>query len=167
MRSSLSFVFALATCAIMFICPLAMSQEAPSVVAPKDVDQALFREVAGELRCPTCTGLSVLDSDATFSVQIKNEVKEQLAKGKSEKEILKFFTERYGPWILRSPPVEGVNAFAWVIPISALIVGPFLIWFFVGRGRKQQLEIPVRKTENIVAELKNKLAKIGIEEDFQ
>ncbi|MCX6126019.1 MAG: cytochrome c-type biogenesis protein CcmH [Proteobacteria bacterium] len=109
------------------------------------IDQNLYRDVAGELRCPTCTGLSVLDSDAPFSVQIKNQVKEQLSGGKSEKEILKFFVDRYGPWILRSPPVAGVNALAWIVPIFSMIVGPLLIWMVLGRRRAQ---LPRSKTSN-------------------
>lgn len=121
------------------------------------VDQMQFRDVAGDLRCPTCTGLSVLDSDATFSVQIKNEVKEQLAAGKSRDEILKFFVTRYGPWILRAPPAEGVNALAWVVPISALIVGPIAIWFVLGRRRRVRDVHFGRSTEVIVEELKRRL----------
>ena len=64
-------------------------------------NKEFFKDVAGELRCPTCTGLSVLDSDASFSVQIKDQVDEQIKEGKSKDEILSFFVERYGPWILK------------------------------------------------------------------
>jgi cytochrome c-type biogenesis protein CcmH/NrfF len=95
-----------------------------------------FRDVAADLRCPTCTGISVLDSDAPFSVQIKNEVKDQLAAGKGKSEILRFFTDRYGPWILREPPKEGINLWAWIIPGGILLLGPFLIWYFVWNYRQ-------------------------------
>ena len=82
-----------------------------------------FRDVAEGLRCPTCTGLSVLESDAKFSTQIKDEVQEQLDKGRSKDEIYKFFVERYGPWILREPPKEGFNFFTWAFPIGLLVFG--------------------------------------------
>ena len=112
-----------------------------SAVDRKDivVDQDQFRDVAEDLRCPTCTGLSVLDSDAAFSIQIKNEVKVQMSQGKQKDEILKFFTERYGPWILRAPPTEGVHIWAWILPVTALLFGSFAIFFFVWR-RKPSLE---------------------------
>lgn len=118
-----------------------------------------FRDVANDLRCPTCTGLSVLDSDAAFSVQIKNEVKEQLAAGKAKDEILSFFTERYGPWILRAPPKQGVHLLAWVLPIAALIFGPLLIWFFVWtrRDSRPDDEGVTRSVESIVVEMNQKL----------
>lgn len=123
------------------------------------VDDHQFRDVAGDLRCPTCTGLSVLDSDASFSVQIKNEVKEQMVAGKSKDEILKFFTERYGPWILRAPPREGFHLFAWLVPIAFLILGPILIWLTVWSRRQQVVtdEVVTRSTEDIVAEMQQKL----------
>ena len=123
------------------------------------VDQDLYREVAGELRCPTCTGLSVLDSEATFSVQIKNQVKEQLAQGRKHDEILKFFVDRYGPWILRAPPVQGVNALAWLVPVGLLIVGPLLIWMLVWRRKPTLNAELVRSTEDIVQEMKASLEK--------
>lgn len=124
-----------------------------------------FRDVANELRCPTCTGLSVLDSDAAFSTQIRDIVKEQVAAGKSKPEILKYFTERYGPWILRMPPTAGFNALAWALPLGLLLLGPPLVWFFVWRKRKVVSTMGVRGAEDIVAEMNTQLmalrAKLG------
>lgn len=139
--------------------------QVPAENKPLPVNQDEYRDVAGQLRCPTCTGLSVLDSDAPFSVQIKNEVKEQLVQGKSEKDILKFFQDRYGPWILRSPPVAGVNALAWIIPIASMLLGPVLIWFFIGRRRTSlqahaRSRETVRSTESIVVEMKERLESL-------
>jgi cytochrome c-type biogenesis protein CcmH/NrfF len=117
-----------------------------------------FVDVAKELRCPTCTGLSVLESDAKFSVQIKDIVKEQVEQGKSKDEILKYFTERYGPWILRAPPKTGFNVLAWALPIGVLILGPLLVWFFVWRKRKVVSTQGVRSTDAILAEMHDRLA---------
>jgi cytochrome c-type biogenesis protein CcmH len=107
-----------------------------SKIKPEDIDQLLFNEIAKELRCPTCVGLSILDSDAPFSNQIKDEVRQQLAQGKSRDEIMAFFTERYGPWILRVPPDTGINLLAWAIPTAMLALGPIVIWFFFWRRRR-------------------------------
>ena len=122
--------------------------------------QLKFKDVAGGLRCPTCTGLSVLDSDAKFSVQIKDEVREQLAKGKNKEQILEFFTERYGPWILREPPSEGVNMLAWVIPILILVLGPLGIWFFLWRNLKTVPSYGVRRSDEIIREMKLSVDKL-------
>lgn len=133
--------------------PLALAQQ------PRFADDE-FRDVAGELRCPTCTGLSVLDSDAQFSVQIKDEVKKQLAQGKSKQEILDFFTERYGPWILREPPKSGVNLVAWWLPIALLILGPLGVWFYVWRRPVAVPTYGVRSTAEILREMETELARL-------
>ena len=135
------------------------------IAKPRDdlkVEDHTFRDVAGDLRCPTCTGLSVLDSDASFSIQIKNEVKEQLAAGKSKDEILNFFTDRYGPWILRVPPKEGVHVFAWIIPIAVLILGPIIIWLTVWsrRRRFRTDELVTRTVDDVVTEMHEKLEQL-------
>lgn len=124
-----------------------------------------YRDVAAALRCPTCTGVSVLDSDASFSVQIKNEVKQQLAAGKHKNEIIKFFTDRYGPWILREPPKEGVHMWAWILPTSLLLLGPILIWYFVWSRRSQQpsdgiSDVVPLSLEEIVSQMQKKLAQL-------
>ena len=119
-----------------------------------------FREAAKELRCPTCTGLSVLESDAAFSVQIKDIVREQVEAGKSKDEILKYFTTRFGPWILRSPPVSGFNLLAWALPLGMLIFGPPLIWFFIWRKRRVVNTVGVRPDAEIVREMQERLAHL-------
>lgn len=119
-----------------------------------------FRDVANGLRCPTCTGISVLESDAPFSVQIKNQVKEQMDKGKSREEILQFFVERYGPWILREPPKQGFHILAWAVPVIILVMGPLLVWFFVWRHRVVMDSYGVRSAEVIVAEMEQQLEQM-------
>lgn len=123
-----------------------------------------FRDVARDLRCPTCVGLSVLESDAPFSKQIKDEVTSQLKAGKSHEEILSFFTERYGPWILRAPPKTGVSILAWAIPLVVLLAGPLAVWFFVWRRRKNLggLEA-VKPLEEILAEWNRDINNLKIQ----
>lgn len=124
------------------------------------VDEFKFKDVAGELRCPTCTGLSVLDSEAQFSVQIKDEVKKQLAQGKNKEEILAFFTERYGPWILREPPKEGFNYVAWAVPVALLILGPLGVWFFIWRRPVKVATHGVRAADSILKEMEVELGRM-------
>ena len=126
----------------------------------KEEQQDAFKAIAGELRCPTCTGLSVLESDAAFSIQIRNIVAEQMQAGKDKQEILDFFEERYGPWILRSPPKKGFNLIAWLVPIAALFLGPFFVWFFVWRKRKVIATFGVRSNDAIISEMEEKLATL-------
>ena len=122
--------------------------------------QDQFRDVASDLRCPTCVGLSVLESDAPFSKQIKDEVTNQLKAGKSHEDILTFFTERYGPWILRVPPKTGVSVLAWAIPLAVLLTGPLAVWFLVWRRRDNLGGVEaVKPLEEILAEWNRDITK--------
>lgn len=124
-------------------------------------EKTKYQEIAEQLRCPTCQNLPVLSSDAPFSLQIKNLVKEKVKEGKSEKEVVDFFTERYGAWILREPPKKGINLIAWVFPLVLLVVGPVLVWFFVWRRRKTVSSFGVRTTEALIEEFYSEVNRLG------
>ena len=155
--------------ALLFLGMLALSVEAqiqPRSIDDTSLNQDVFKDVAADLRCPTCTGISVLDSDAPFSVQIKNEVKQQLSEGKSRSQILEFFTDRYGPWILREPPKEGVHLWAWIVPLGFLLFGPLAVWYFFWRRSSSQdstgesLEFVPVTVEDVVAQMQVELEKM-------
>ena len=119
-----------------------------------------YREVADQLRCPTCNGVSVLQSDAPFSQQIKLIVGQKVRQGESQETIVDYFTDRYGYWIRREPPMEGMHMMAWIPPIAMLILGPFFIWFFFWRRRRSLPHVPVRSAEDILAEMDTRLAEL-------
>ena len=100
----------------------------PAITFSLEKDQLgkRFKKLSNELRCPTCQGLAVKDSEAGFSTSIKGKIRELMEKGNSDEEIKAYFTERYGEWILRAPPVSGFNLVLWILPGAAIITG--LLW---------------------------------------
>lgn len=80
-------------------------------------------EIARQLRCPTCVSESVGDSNAAISIEMRQTIRAQLQEGRSEAEILAFFQERYGDWILLEPPRRGIHLVVWWLPGIALIAG--------------------------------------------
>ncbi len=128
-----------------------------SVEALSLSEKDLYKKLADELRCPTCTGLSVLQSDAAFSVEIKSALVEQIREGKKEKDILSFFKERFGLWILRTPPKEGFHWFAWYVPIGLMIFGAFAVWGFFWRRRKEPEVLGIRPAALILQEMERDL----------
>ena len=109
----------------IFLCP-AFSV---STAADSDDFSARFRKLSDELRCPTCQGLSVKDSDAGFSNSIKDKIRELMKDGKSDKEILAYFVKRYGEWILRAPTKSGFNLVLWILPGVGILIGLFIVLF--------------------------------------
>lgn len=89
-------------------------------------------DIARQLRCPTCVSESVADSNANISIEMRRQIQSQLEAGASEAEILAFFQERYGDWILLEPPRRGIHLFVWWLPGIALAAGAGgLAWLMV------------------------------------
>ncbi len=109
----------------IFLCPAFSG----STAADSDDFSARFRKLSDELRCPTCQGLSVKDSDAGFSNSIKDKIRELMKDGKSDKEILAYFVKRYGEWILRAPTKSGFNLVLWILPGVGILIGLFIVLF--------------------------------------
>ncbi len=82
-----------------------------------------FLALSDALRCPTCQGLSVKDSEAGFSEHMKQKIEEMIRAGKTDEEVKAFFVDRYGQWILREPPKTGFNLLLWVLPGAGLVLG--------------------------------------------
>lgn len=137
--------------------PKPSDQSGAAGVGQLNIEDSLFRDVAGEFRCPTCQGLGVLESDAPFSVQIKDTVRKQLSAGKSKEQIIAFFVERYGPWILRAPPKAGVNSLIWALPLILLSVGPIAVWLFFWKKPHQIATFGARSHEEILQEMEREL----------
>lgn len=86
-------------------------------------------EISDQLRCPTCQAISVKDSEAAFSRQIRDKIRALLREGKSEEEIKAHFVASYGEWVLRTPKKEGVGLLLWGLPIAGILAaGALLFW---------------------------------------
>ena len=116
-----------------------------------------FRNVAKELRCPTCSGLSVLDSDAEFSTTMKNIIKQKISNGLGKDAILKYFKERYGTWILRSPPKEGLGLVAWITPILIVSTMILFLLYLLTRERKHVRVMTPCSREEALTDMNNRL----------
>jgi len=72
------------------------------------------------VRCPSCEGISVLDSSASTAEAIRQAVAARVRAGQSDQQIDAFLVSRYGPGILLRPPVGGATAWVWVLPPVAV-----------------------------------------------
>ena len=99
--------------------------------------QKQVRVVASKLRCPVCQGESVYDSHAEVAVEMKKLIAEKLAEGASESDVLQYFQERYGNYILMEPPTEGIHWVIWVFPVFMAFVGLLFLYQFI-TGKKQE-----------------------------
>jgi cytochrome c-type biogenesis protein CcmH len=80
-------------------------------------------EVSSLMRCPVCQGLSVADSPTPSAVAMKEEVRQFLAAGYTDTQILTYFEQAYGEFIRLAPKAKGFNLVVWILPIAALLAG--------------------------------------------
>ena len=100
---------------------------------------ARAKGIASRLRCPVCQGESIQDSPAELAAQMKTVVREQLANGKSESDILDYFTQKYGQWILLEPKAEGLNLIVYWLPVLFIVFGGAGLWFVVRRWTRPRI----------------------------
>ena len=98
--------------------------------------EARMMSVASELRCLVCQNQTVADSHAGLAVDLRQQIREQLAAGRSEDEVRRFMTERYGDFVLYRPPVNARTALLWGGPLL-LLAGSLGTLAWVLRRRQQ------------------------------
>ena len=101
------------------------------------VSEDTVLEIGSQLRCVVCQSLSVADSPSETARQMREIIRERLAAGESPEQVKAYFVERYGVWILLSPPKQGFNLLVWVVPFAALGLGLALVLILVRRWSRQ------------------------------
>src|SRR5204863_3476570 len=76
-----------------------------------------------ELRCLVCQNQTLAESNAPLAVDLRNQVREQLAAGKSEDEVKAWLVARYGDFVLYKPPFKASTLLLWLGPFLFLLLG--------------------------------------------
>lgn len=85
--------------------------------------EARVRALEGDLRCPVCRSQSIRQSRSFMADDMRARIRAMVAEGRSDAEIRAFFVERYGTWVLLTPPKGGFNLAAYLLPAFVVVVG--------------------------------------------
>ena len=99
--------------------------------------QKKIRMIATVLRCPVCQGESVYDSQSPVAVEMKNLISDKIKAGQTMEEILTYFKDRYGNFILMEPPAEGLHWVIWVFPLFMALLGALFLFQNLKAGAKE------------------------------
>lgn len=131
---------------------LTMTQagEAQPTVADPALE-ARVNDLAAELRCLVCQNQSLADSHADLAIDLKNQVREQLQAGRSEREVIDYMTERYGDFVLYRPPVRASTVLLWVGPLLVLLLGGAAMWRGIGQNARSNPPQPLSAEDTRLA----------------
>ncbi|WBU31767.1 cytochrome c-type biogenesis protein CcmH [Rhodopseudomonas palustris] len=124
--------FSLALMMLAFAAPLAHAVQPDEVMAdPKQESRA--RELSRELRCMVCQNQSIDDSDATLAKDLRLLVRERIAAGDSNKQVIDYLVSRYGEFVLLKPRFETHTLLLWLLPPLVLVAGGLGLWLHIRR----------------------------------
>lgn len=98
-----------------------------------------FQGLEESLTCQCGCGLTVHSCNhlqCPSALPLRQEIREQMALGKSADEILAHFEQTYGEKILSSPTTRGFNLVAWTTPFALLLLGGGLVVVTLRRWRR-------------------------------
>jgi cytochrome c-type biogenesis protein CcmH len=130
--------------------PAAADEAQPTLNDPVAAKREV--ELAKQLRCLVCQNETIADSRAGLAVDLRNKLREQMAAGKSDAEIIAFMTERYGDFVLYRPPLKATTVLLWVGPFLLLAIGILIGWRVVRARAKAARPEPLSTADRERAE---------------
>jgi cytochrome c-type biogenesis protein CcmH len=98
-------------------------------------------KLSEKLRCLVCQNQTIADSNAELAQDLRRQVHEQIAAGRSDDEIVDYMVARYGDFVLYQPPVKATTVLLWAGPALMLLLGFFGLVRIL-RARRGQAEAP-------------------------
>ena len=89
--------------------------------------------IGSRIMCPVCQGSAIANSPSETAVSMMDKVEELVDAGRTDDEILQYFSDRYGDNIILDPRFEGKTLLVWLLPVAAFGVG---VWMIIRRRRK-------------------------------
>jgi cytochrome c-type biogenesis protein CcmH len=98
--------------------------------------QEQYLRMTHELRCMQCLNTSIADSQVDLAADLRREVHDLVAQGKSDDEIRKYMVDRYGEFILFRPLTNARNMWLWLAPGIFLVIGAIVAVRIIRQRRK-------------------------------
>jgi cytochrome c-type biogenesis protein CcmH len=112
----------------------------PDEVMSDPVREARARDLSRELRCMVCQNQSIDDSEAPLARDLRLLVRERIAAGDSNSQVIDFLVARYGEFVLLKPRFERQTLALWLVPPLVLIGGGLALWMHARRRSKADPE---------------------------
>jgi cytochrome c-type biogenesis protein CcmH len=108
----------------------------PDEIMADPVKESRARDLSRELRCMVCQNQSIDDSEAPLARDLRLLVRERIAAGESDAQVIDFLVARYGEFVLLKPRLEPHTLLLWLLPPLALAGGGLALWVHSRRRAK-------------------------------
>ncbi|MEL6807431.1 MAG: cytochrome c-type biogenesis protein [Pseudomonadota bacterium] len=116
------------------LCSAAVALDPTEMLDDPDLE-ARARGLDHALRCVVCQSESVASSNAQWAIDTRRVIREQVAAGQSDAQIVDFFVERYGEFVLMTPRPSGSNWLLWAAgPLMFLLAAGIGFGYLRGRA---------------------------------
>ena len=130
---------------------LALAKEAKPLSNDPELEKRVMA-LSEQLRCLVCQNETLAGSRADLAVDLRDQIREQMKAGKSDKEIITYLTNRYGKFILYNPPVDPTTYLLWFGPFVLLLGGLLFLFRYLKQRRDLITEQPLSAAERRRAE---------------
>jgi cytochrome c-type biogenesis protein CcmH len=108
----------------------------PDEVLPNNKQELRAREISKNIRCMVCQNQSIDESNALLARDLRILIRNKIKDGKSNAEIYKFLTDRYGDFILLKPALKYETIALWFLPFIFFILGIYVIYQHNKKSKK-------------------------------
>jgi len=108
----------------------------------RHVEEQAVYDIGAQLRCVVCQNLSVADSPSEMATQMRGVIKERLATGERPEQVIRYFVDKYGEWILLAPPRRGFTLLVWLFPVVAVAGGLGIVVLVLRRWTRRPRPSP-------------------------
>jgi cytochrome c-type biogenesis protein CcmH len=136
----------------------------PDEIMADPAQEARARNLSRELRCMVCQNQSIDDSDAPLARDLRLLVRERIAAGNTDQQVMDFLVARYGEFVLLKPRVEGHTLLLWLVPPLVLAGGGLALWL-VNRRRNRAAASEEGASFQLTPEEEARLEKLIAGED--
>ena len=116
--------------------------QAAEVARPDPVVEDRLKRLAEELRCLVCQNQTIADSNAPLALDLRNQIRQQIAAGRDDEQIRDYMVNRYGDFVLYRPPFKGTTALLWLGPLMLIVMGAAIFVFVVRKRRAAPAAAP-------------------------
>lgn len=124
------FLFAI----VVFAFPV---HAAPQLKSETDIERQV-RQISERLRCPVCQSENLYDSKAPLANEMRSIIREKLSEGETGDQIVAFFVDRYGGFVLQEPPKSGSLLLIWILPFLIVAIASLALAWRLRRAEVQE-----------------------------